>query len=62
LAEAFFFSKRKLTEKELEMFDIPWLSANEGIFKAQGNCDTIVGALCETKSSTIERLRRHALH
>lgn len=44
------------------MFDIPWLSANEGIFKAQGNCDTIVGALCETKSSTIERLRRHALH
>jgi len=35
-------------EKELEIFDIPWLNVEEGCFKRQGNCKARVGILCKT--------------
>lgn len=34
-------------EKELEIFDIPWLNVDEGYFKGLVNCKARVGMLCK---------------
>lgn len=53
------FVKRLPTERELDMPDTPWLSADEGVLKAQGNCNASVGMLCKTQSFTMGCSRRH---
>jgi hypothetical protein len=41
-------SKDGLLRKDLEMPDIHWLSVDEGIFRARGNCSAGVDIQCKT--------------